>query len=114
MIKKKIKRYISRDQISFAIDNPILAIRSFFLKLSLKMNRVKREKLKAEMALLVSSGFLDPVFYLQKYPDVKKYRAGLVKHYYYHGYKEGRHPHANFNEVFFASIHSANKGSESS
>ncbi len=48
-----------------------------------------------------NSGLFDVEFYLENYPDVKDDGMDPLKHYYYHGWKEGRNPSNSFNTNFY-------------
>ena len=95
---------LSPRRIAFSLMHPHLTVRSVYHRSLICFSEEKRNKVKANIELLSSSGFFDEDFYLKRYPDVANYSGGPVKHYYYHGWREGRHPHANFDNAFFLTL----------
>jgi O-antigen biosynthesis protein len=70
---------------------------------SFHLRQVRREKLKS---LLASSIFFDPVYYLDKYPDVQQKGWQALDHYLSHGSQEGRNPNPFFDSPYYC--HEAN------
>lgn len=97
----KMTFLLSPRRVAFSLMHPYHTARSVYHRSLVFFSIEKRKKAKADIELLSSSGFFDEDFYLSMYPDVARYSGGAVKHYYYHGWRERRHPHANFNDAFF-------------
>lgn len=58
-------------------------------------------------ALVRESGFFDPAWYLEKYPDVAAAGLDALDHYVRFGAAELRDPHPYFNAVWYAKHHAA-------
>ena len=51
--------------------------------------------------VIQDSCLFDADFYINNYPEVKKYRYGPIVHYIKHGIREGKNPNSTFNTVFY-------------
>jgi len=58
-------------------------------------------ELSATMNKVISSGFFDPKWYINTYPDVSPSYMGPLEHYVKHGAFEGRSPGPNFNSAWY-------------
>ena len=69
----------------------LLKIARFFHLISKKKYKEKRD-----IALVASADLFCKKWYLKQYPDIKKSKMNPAKHYYKHGWKEGRNPSKKF------------------
>ncbi len=56
-----------------------------------------------DMHLVKKSGLFDTDYYLRTNADVRNARVNPIKHYYFHGWMEGRNPSNEFNTQFYLS-----------
>jgi O-antigen biosynthesis protein len=54
--------------------------------------------------LINQSGLFDKVYYFTKYPDVKEVGVNPLKHFYLHGWRQGRNPCEAFNTRFYLAV----------
>lgn len=57
------------------------------------------------MRKIRNSGEFDEAWYLGAYPDVAEARGSAIKHFVYHGCREGRNPSASFNTLEYYRQH---------
>lgn len=78
---------------------------------NLSSNLRKRLKLKFDLAVMRRSKLFDSKHYLLNNPDVKAAGMSPVRHYYNHGWHEGRNPSAHFDTDFYLQQYSDVKAS---
>ena len=66
-----------------------------------KLAHVSPKHYRGDEGTVESSGLLDPVWYWDQYPDVKKLSFDPLVHFCNHGWKEGRRPNPYFDTLWY-------------
>ena len=62
-------------------------------------------QIREERRLIEISGLFDAAFYLERYPDVADAGISPLRHYAAQGWRERRHPSADFDAIAYAETH---------